>query len=168
MTRISKPQYYVNIAMTVASRGTCNIRNYGAVIVKDDRIVSTGYTGSARGFPNCIDSDEKCERMRVGVPSGVGFGTSSCPSVHAEMNAIINASVGDMNGAVLYLACIPSKFGLVVRDPEPCPFCRRMILNTGIVEVIAPKIDGTLRAITRSQLAELERQAIDEQKSVKT
>lgn len=99
--RPSKTDYYLNIALDVAARGTCLRRNFGAVIVKDDAIVSTGYSGAPRGLPNCCDL-EICERDRRGIPSGERY--ELCRSVHAEMNAIINAGRDKTLGATLYLS----------------------------------------------------------------
>ena len=139
MARITKHEYYLGIAAAVAARGTCKVRNYGAVIVKEDHVISEGYTGSPRGLYNCIDHDEICERIRNGSSPGQDFGT--CRSVHAEMNAIISASRLDMLDATMYLANRSGLFGHQLDFPEPCQFCRRMILNTGISKVV---VGGTI------------------------
>lgn len=136
--RPSKIDYYLNIAMDVASRGTCLRRNYGAVIVKDDAIVSTGYTGAPRGLPNCCDL-EVCEREEQGIPSGQRY--EMCRSVHAEMNAIINAGRDKTLGATLYLAGYEVKSGKLL-DAEPCFLCKRIILNAGIYKVVCRNADG--------------------------
>lgn len=141
--RPGKTDYYLNIALDVASRGTCLRRNYGAVIVKDDAIVSTGYTGAPRGLPNCCDLGV-CERDRLGVPSGERY--ELCRSVHAEMNAIINAGRPKTLGATLYLTGYDVKTGELL-DAEPCFLCRRIILNAGIFKVICRKADGSSQAI---------------------
>lgn len=142
-TRPGKNDYYLNIALDVASRGTCLRRNYGAVIVKDDAIVSTGYTGAPRGLPNCCDLDF-CEREVQGIPRGERY--ELCRSVHAEMNAIINAGRTRTLGAVLYLACYNIKTGQL-EDAEPCFMCKRLILNAGIYKVVCRNADGSLRGV---------------------
>lgn len=135
--RISKIDYYLNIASDVAKRGTCLRRNYGAVIVKDDRIVSTGYTGAPRGSLNCCDT-KSCRREELKVPSGERY--ELCRSVHAEMNAIISASQEELKGAVLYLfgwEMKDGKFDKPVTFAQPCMMCKRCIVNAGIMEVIS-------------------------------
>ncbi|WP_054692071.1 deoxycytidylate deaminase [Syntrophomonas palmitatica] len=141
--RPSKIDYYLNIALDVASRGTCLRRNYGAVIVKDDTIVATGYSGAPRGLPNCCDL-ETCEREKAGVPRGERY--ELCRSVHAEMNAIINAGREKTLGATLYLACYEVKTGAVI-DAEPCFLCKRIIINAGIYKVVCRNADGGSHAI---------------------
>lgn len=137
--RPTKNDYYLNIALDVASRGTCLRRNYGAVIVKDDAIVSTGYTGAPRGLPNCCDMG-CCNREEQGIPSGERY--ELCRSVHAEMNAIINAGRAKTLGATLYLAGFDVKSGTLI-DAEPCFLCKRIILNAGIFKVICRNADGS-------------------------
>lgn len=141
--RPSKTDYYLNIALDVAARGTCLRRNFGAVIVKDDAIVSTGYSGAPRGLPNCCDL-EVCERDRQGIPSGERY--ELCRSVHAEMNAIINAGRDKTLGATLYLSGFDVKTGELI-DAEPCFLCKRIILNAGIYKVICRTKDGNSRAV---------------------
>lgn len=132
--RPSKDEYYLNIAKAVAKRGTCLRRNYGAVIVKNDEIVSTGYTGAPRGRFNCNEIG-RCVRMEKGIPSGQRY--EMCRSVHAEQNAIISGSRDKMIGAVLYLYGWDVEHDCEKKDPVPCSLCERMIINAGIVEVIA-------------------------------
>lgn len=131
MARPSKTQYYLDIAAAVAARSTCLRRQYGAVIVKDDAIVSTGYNGSARGEINCCDA-ETCYREEHQIPHGEQY--EKCQSVHAEANAIINAGREKTRGATLYLAGFEN--GLRLENPEPCEMCRRMIINAGIDRLI--------------------------------
>jgi dCMP deaminase len=132
MERKSKENYYLDIAEAVLARGTCLRRNYGAVIVKNDVIVSTGYAGAPRGRQNCIDTGE-CYRQKQGVARGERY--ELCRSVHAEANAIIAADRDLMLGATLYLSCHNENDEL---DPGayPCPMCQRLIINAGIVRVI--------------------------------
>ena len=131
--RISKDAYYLNIAKEVSSRGTCLRRNYGAVIVKNDEIVSTGYTGAPRGRVNC-NVIGRCIRQERNVPSGERY--EICRSVHAEMNAIISASRKDMIGATLYLYGWDVENNCEKKYPKPCTLCERMIINSGIKKVI--------------------------------
>ena len=98
--RIDKVNYYLNLAQVASMRGTCIRRNYGAVIVNNDRVISTGYTGAPRGRSNCCDLG-LCLREKNNVPSGTRY--ELCRSVHAEANAIIHANYNDCNGATLYL-----------------------------------------------------------------
>jgi dCMP deaminase len=125
--RPSKDAYYLNIALMVATRSTCIRRKYGAVIVKNDRIISTGYNGAARGEDNCCDIGE-CERQRLNIPQGERY--ELCRAVHAEANAIINGNPTDMIGATLYLN------GIFQENPQPCAMCQRMIANAQIARVV--------------------------------
>lgn len=134
MVRTDKTNYYLDIAETVLERGTCLRRNFGAIIVNHDEIVSTGYTGAPRGRANCIDIGT-CIRETLKVPRGERY--ELCRSVHAEMNAIISASRSDMIGATLYLVGKNAKTLDYVPDPAPCSMCKRLIINAGIEKVIA-------------------------------
>ncbi len=134
MQRTDKTNYYLDIAETVLERGTCLRRNFGAIIVNHDEIVSSGYTGAPRGRKNCIDAGF-CVRETLGVPRGERY--ELCRSVHAEMNAIISASRSDMIGATLYLVGREAKTGDYVANPAPCSMCKRLIINAGIMRVIA-------------------------------
>lgn len=131
--RLSKDEYYINIAKAVSKRSTCLRRQYGAVIVNNDEIVSTGYNGSPRGEVNCCDAGA-CKRLDKPHNSG---DYSDCHSVHAEQNAIISASRKEMIGATLYL--YGEEDGKIIEDCAPCPICSRMIKNSGIVKVISVK-----------------------------
>lgn len=131
MTRPSKHEYYIGIAEAVARRSTCLRRQYGAVIVKDDRIISTGYNGSARGLENCCDKGV-CWREEHDIPHGQQY--EKCQAVHAEANAIINANPTDMIGATLYLAGF--EYGGPMYYPEPCEMCARLIVNAQIGKVV--------------------------------
>ncbi len=134
MQRTDKTNYYLDIAETVLERGTCLRRNFGAIIVNHDEIVSSGYTGAPRGRKNCIDTGV-CVRETLGVPRGERY--ELCRSVHAEMNAIISASRSDMIGATLYLVGRETKTGDYVANPAPCSMCKRLIINAGITRVVA-------------------------------
>lgn len=133
MERVDKINYYLDIAETVAQRGTCLRNNYGSVIVKNDEIISTGYTGAPRGRKNCIDLGY-CRRKQNNTPSGAGY--ELCRSVHSEQNAIISSTRKDMIGSTLYLVGINKRNGEYISDNEPCTLCKRMIINAGIEKVV--------------------------------
>ena len=133
MKRIDKENYYLDIAETVLERSTCLRRCYGAIIVKNDEIVSTGYNGAPRGRKNCLDLGY-CAREAMNVPSGERY--ELCRSVHAEMNAIISAARRDTLGSTLYLAGRQAKSGELLHDAASCSMCRRVIINAGIERVI--------------------------------
>lgn len=135
--RLSKIEYYLDIALAVAKRGTCMRRKFGAIIVNNDRIVSTGYVGAPRGRENCCDRG-KCFREENSIPSGQRY--ELCRSVHAEMNAIINASKEEMEGSTLYLVGIEND-STFTKNAEPCSMCKRMIINAGITNVIVRTTD---------------------------
>ena len=133
MKRTDKKNYYLDIAETVLERGTCLRRNYGAIIVKNDQIVSTGYVGAPRGRKNCIDMGV-CVREQNNVPRGERY--ELCRSVHAEANAIIHASRDAMIGSTLYLVGKDAKTGEYVESACACSMCKRMIINAGIKKII--------------------------------
>ncbi len=141
MIRPSKINYYLDIAQKVAGRSTCLRRIYGAVIVKNDAIVSTGYNGAPRGRLNCCDLGS-CKRNKLKIPSGQRY--ELCRSVHAEENAIISASREDMIGATLYLCGIEATTNKFVSGPSAdcCSLCKRSIINSGIEKVII-RLDDT-------------------------
>jgi dCMP deaminase len=134
--------YFIEIAKVVSSRSTCLRRKYGAVIVKDHVIVSTGYNGSPRGMENCIDT-QKCTRQELNVPSGERY--ELCEAVHAEQNAIINAPPERMKGAAIYIAGFEEDKSFA--DGKPCKLCDRIIRNAQIAEVVYLKNDGSLERI---------------------
>lgn len=133
MDRRDKHNYYLDIAQTVLERGTCLRRNYGAIIVKNDEIISTGYTGSPRGRANCTDLGY-CIRKKMNIPRGSNY--EICRSVHAEANCIISASRRDMIGSALYLVGRDVETGELVSNASSCTMCKRMIINSGIEQVI--------------------------------
>lgn len=142
--RRDKINYYLDIAETVLERGTCLRRNFGAIIVNNDRIVSTGYVGAPRGRANCVDLGY-CTREKLNIPKGQRY--ELCRSVHAEANAIIAASRADMQGATIYLACHDAKSGELYGSVEPCSMCKRMIINAGISTVIIRNTPDTYTTI---------------------
>lgn len=146
--RVSKANYYLDIAQTVAERGTCLRRCYGAIIVKNDVIVSTGYNGAPRGSKNCCDIGF-CKREKLNIPHGERY--ELCRSVHAEANAIIAASREQMLGATLYLACIDPLTGDLCAGTSNCDMCRRTIINAGIATVVIRDTKEEYREITVSE-----------------
>ena len=140
--RISKDEYYLGIAEAVLARSTCLRRKYGAVIVNNDEIVSTGYNGAPRGEQNCIDCGY-CERERLNVPKGERY--ELCVAVHAEQNAVISASRKDTVGATIYIVGKEVATGDYA-NPAPCMICRRMIKNAGIVRCVGI-VDGVPKDI---------------------
>lgn len=144
MARIDKENYYLDIAQTVAERSTCLRRNYGAIIVNNDEIVSSGYNGAPRGRRNCADLNA-CTREKLNIPSGERY--ELCRSVHAEANAIISASRREMLGATLYMACVNPKDGHLMAGSTSCSMCRRTIINAGIAKVIIRDTDREFRVV---------------------
>lgn len=136
--RIDKITYYLGIAKAVSVRGTCLRRKFGAVIVKDDKVVSTGYVGAPTGRANCSDIGT-CFRMEHNIPSGTMY--EKCRSVHAEMNAIIKASPEELEGSVLYLYGEENN-GDITKNADCCAMCKRMIINAGIRIVVIKTEDG--------------------------
>ena len=131
--RIDKTNYYLDIAETVIERATCLRRCWGAVIVKNDQIISTGYVGAPRGRKNCSDLGY-CMREKLNIPRGERY--ELCRSVHAESNAIISASRQEMLGATLYLTGIEVETGEYVKNSCCCAMCKRLIINSGIERVV--------------------------------
>ena len=131
--RTSKQNYYLDIADSVLERSTCLRRKYGAIIVRNDEIISTGYNGAPRGRRNCSDLG-RCTRESLRIPSGERY--ELCRSVHAEANAIISASRRDMIGANIYLVGRDARTGELLHDAMSCSMCKRQIINAGIDRVI--------------------------------
>ena len=151
MKRVSKENYYLDIAKTVAERATCLRRKFGAIIVKNDVIVSTGYNGAPRGRKNCTDL-EYCQREKMGIPRGERY--ELCRSVHAEQNAIIAAPREQMLGATLYMVCVSPEDGSVIPGTSSCMMCKRVILNAGIETVVVRDTDTEYRVIKVSDWIE--------------
>lgn len=144
MNRRDKINYYLDIAETVLSRGTCLRRNFGAIIVKNDQIISTGYVGAPRGRKNCSDLGY-CTRQRLNVPRGTRY--ELCRSVHAEANAIIHAQRSEMLGSTLYLVGREATTGEYIKDANPCAMCKKLIINAGISSVIVRDDENNFRFI---------------------
>lgn len=133
MDRIDKTNYYLDIAQTVLERSTCRRRHYGAIIVRNDEIVSTGYNGAPRGRINCNELGY-CVREQLKIPSGERY--ELCRSVHAEANAIISASRSECIGATLYLVGRDAVTGELISNATSCSMCRRTVINAGIAQVV--------------------------------
>ena len=144
MQRRDRENYYLDIAQAVLGRGTCLRRNFGAIIVKNDQILSTGYAGAPRGRQNCSDLGV-CLREKLGVPRGERY--ELCRLVHAQANAIIHASRSEMTGATLYLVGVDAQTEELVPDASPCSMCKRMIINAGISRVIIRNTPDSFTAI---------------------
>ena len=144
--RTSKDDYYLGIADSVLNRSTCLRRKYGAIIVKADEILSTGYNGAPRGRQNCSDLGY-CTREQLNIPSGERY--ELCRSVHAEQNAIISCSRRDMIGATLYLVGRDAKTDKLI-TAAPCILCRRFILNAGIARLVCRTVDGGISELLTS------------------
>ena len=142
--RTSKENYYLNIADAVLNRSTCLRRKYGAIIVRNDEIISTGYNGAPRGRVNCTELG-RCTRDELGIPSGQRY--ELCRSVHAEANAIISAARRDMLGGTLYLVGRDAKTQELLADTMPCSMCRRHIINAGITQVVVRTGEGAYNVI---------------------
>ena len=130
--------YFLDIAKAVGRRSTCLRRRYGAIIVKDKIIVSTGYNGAPRGEANCIDTG-MCERQRLGIKPGQNY--ELCVAVHAEQNAIINEEQKKMKGATAYIVGYNADGTLA--SGKPCLLCRRMLRNAMLDKVIYLEPDGS-------------------------
>ncbi len=144
MERVSKENYYLDIAQTVATRSTCLRKSFGAIIVKNDTIVSTGYNGAPRGRVNCCDL-KTCIRDQLNIPRGERY--ELCRSVHSEANAIIAASRERMLGATLYMTCLDSKTGEIVAGTNSCAMCKRLVINAGIDKVVIRDNENDYRVI---------------------
>ena len=149
MTRIDKNNYYLDIAESALERSTCLRRKWGAVIVKDDEIISTGYNGAPRGRKNCIDIG-KCIREELNIPRGERY--ELCRSVHAEQNAIISSSRKDMINSTLYLVGVDAKTGEFVENSMPCSMCKRFIINSGISKIVIRDSKKKYREVEVSDL----------------
>lgn len=142
--RVTKENYYLDIAETVSERSTCLRKRYGTIIVKNDVILSTGYNGAPRGRQNCIDL-AYCMRNKLNIPRGERY--ELCRSLHSEANAIINASREQMLGATLYMVCTDPQDGSLMAGTTSCMMCKRMIINAGITRVIIRDTPTDFRVI---------------------
>lgn len=140
--RISKDQYYLGIAKEVAKRSTCFRRSIGAIIIRDDQIISTGYVGAPRKTKSSFEHGS-CLRDKLQIPHGHRY--ELCRSVHAEQNAIINAARAGVSllGGDMYI------FGSSQGEDKPinaipCFICKKMIINTGLNRIICSSSDGKM------------------------
>lgn len=151
MMRRDKINYYLDLAEVVAQRSTCLRRRFGAVIVKNDEVLSTGYTGAPRGRKNCTDTGE-CIRQKLNIPRGERY--ELCRSVHAEANAIISAARNQMIGSSLYLTGIEVDTNEYVSHSSSCSMCKRLIINAGIECVYMRDTSDSYRCIKVSEWVE--------------
>ena len=161
MKRIDKENYYLDIAQTVLERATCLRRVYGAIIVKNDEIISTGYNGAPRGRANCVDMGY-CTREMMKIPRGERY--ELCRSVHAEANAIISASRRDMVGGTIYLVGRDARTGELLADATSCMMCRRMVINAGLEKVVIRRTETDFEIVDVQEWVEeddLQRPAFD-------
>lgn len=149
--RVDKNNYYLDAAEVVMERATCLRRIWGAVIVKNDEIISTGYNGAPRKRRNCNDLGY-CVRNKLKVPRGERY--ELCRSVHAEQNAIISASRRDMIGATLYMVGKDVQTGEYVKNAMPCSMCKRVIINSGIEKIVIRDTKEKYRVIEVKELIE--------------
>lgn len=147
MDRISKDEYYLKIAENILERSTCLRRKYGAVIVNNDEIVSTGYNGAPRGETNCVDTGY-CFREQNNIPKGERY--ESCLAVHGEQNAIISASRREMLGGTIYI--VGKEQDGKYADGTPCLICSRMIKNAGLSRVVYLDKQGNIQDINTIDL----------------
>ena len=144
MERRDKVNYYLDLAEMVSQRSTCLRKHYGAVIVNNDEVISTGYVGAPRGRKNCSDIG-RCIREELHVPRGERY--ELCRSVHAEANAIISASRRDMVGSTLYLVGRDARTGALLGDATSCAMCRRQVINAGISRVIIRRTEAEFQVV---------------------
>lgn len=142
VSRPSKDEYYLQIAHAISQRSTCLRSRYGAIIVKNDVIVSSGYNGAARKVKDCLEIGF-CLKDKMELPHGSGY--DACLSVHAEANAVVNAARSGANifGGIMFISGEDCKTGKIV-EARPCTFCRRLLINTGIEKVVFKKPDGSV------------------------
>ncbi len=149
--RVSKENYYLDIAQTVSERSTCLRRRFGAIIVKNDSIISTGYNGAPRGRKNCDDLGY-CFREKLGIPRGERY--EMCRSVHAEANAIIAAPREQMLGSTLYMVCTNPEDGAVMGGTSSCMMCKKLAINAGIEKLVVRDDAENFRVINVSDWIE--------------
>ncbi len=143
--RPTKDVYYWNIAKETAERGTCLSVKGGAVIVKDDQIIATGYIGAPRGTMDCFERGV-CMRRQLGIPSGQRY--EICRSVHAEQNALINAARAGVSvlGSTVFLYFVKRQpeGGVKFVNAQPCFMCKKMLINSGVKRFVGNTEIGEL------------------------
>ncbi len=149
--RVSKDDYYLGIAKEVSRRSTCFRRSIGAIIVRDDQIISTGYVGAPRKTKSSHEHGF-CLRDRLGIPHGERY--ELCRSVHAEQNAVINAARAGVSllGGSMYI------YGTVYGEDRPinafpCFICKKMIINAGLDRIVCSTAGGKKKVFRVSQWA---------------
>jgi dCMP deaminase len=161
--RTTKNEYYLGIAKEVARRSTCFRRSIGAIIIRDDQIISTGYVGAPRKTKDSFEHGE-CLRDKLKIPHGQRY--ELCRSVHAEQNAIINAARAGVSllGGDMYIYGSTYGEGRPI-DAFPCFICKKMIINCGLNRVISSTADGGMKTFRISQWAKdwKENDIIDDQ-----
>ena len=145
MARRDKINYYLDLADVVSKRCTCLRRHYGAVIVKNDEVIATGYVGAPRGRKNCSDLGF-CQRQKMNIPRGERY--ELCRSVHAEANAIISAEREKMIGAAMYLSGREADTGEYIKNSNSCSMCKRLIINAGIETLYIRDTDEEYRKVS--------------------
>lgn len=150
-SRKDKQNYYLDIADSVLQRSTCLRRKYGAIIVRNDEIISTGYNGAPRGRKNCSDLGT-CTRELLSIPSGERY--ELCRSVHAEANAIISASRRDMIGSTIYLVGRDAKTNELLPNATSCSMCKRQVINAGIDKIVIRRTENEFEIIAISEWIE--------------
>lgn len=151
MARRDKTNYYLDLADVVSKRCTCLRRQYGAVIVNHDEVISTGYNGAPRGRKNCIDLGY-CLRQKMNIPRGERY--EMCRSVHAEANAIISAERDKMIGATLYLAGREVETNEIIKQSSSCAMCKKLVINAGIEKVVIRDTENEYRTVLVSDWIE--------------
>ena len=149
--RITKEEYYLGIAKEVARRSTCFRRTIGAIIIRDDQIISTGYVGAPRKTRDSLEHGF-CLRTKLNIPHGQRY--ELCRSVHAEQNAIINAARAGVSllGGDMYIYGADAETKKQI-DAFPCFICKKMIINSGLERIICSFSDGKMKTFTTSDWA---------------
>lgn len=147
----SKKEYYMSITKQVSKRSKCYRINMGAMIVKDDQIISTGYIGAPRKTKDCLEHGF-CLRTDLDIPHGQRY--EMCRSVHAEMNAIINAARAGVSllGGDMYIYGEKKEEEPV--NAFPCFICKKMIINAGIKNVFCSTKSGRIKKFKVSKWTE--------------
>ena len=149
--RVSKDEYYLGIAKEVSGRSTCFRRSIGAIIIRDDQIISTGYVGAPRKTRDSFEHGY-CLRDKLNIPHGHRY--ELCRSVHAEQNAIINAARAGVSllGGDMYIHGRSYEQDEPI-DAFPCFICKKMIINAGLDRIICCTAEGKMKVFSVSDWA---------------